>query len=102
MGKGSLIKIGLWSRLLEDFKLLYSLLKDYWKGGYRDVSFWSILVFVAGILYVIFPIDILPDFIPLIGQIDDAMILICCIWFLEKDLLKYKEWKIRNIEPPEK
>ena len=96
MGKGSLIKIGLWTRLLEDFKLLYSLLKDYWKGRYRDVSFWSILVFVAGIIYVLSPFDILPDFIPFIGQIDDALILIFCIFFLEKDLHKYREWKIRN------
>ena len=96
MGKGSLIKIGLWARLLEDFKLLYWLLKDYWKGEYRDISVWSILVFAAGIIYVLSPFDILPDFIPLVGQVDDAMVLIFCIFFLEKDLHKYREWKIRN------
>ena len=32
MGKGSVLNIGLWSRLIGNFKLLYSLIKDYWKG----------------------------------------------------------------------
>ena len=91
MGKGSVLNVGLWSRLIGNFKLLYSLIKDYWKGEYRDVSPWSILVFFAAIIYVISPIDIIPDFLPLVGQIDDALILILCMYFLEKDLHKYKE-----------
>ena len=91
MGKGSILNIGLWGRLIGNFKLLYSLIKDYWKGEYREVSPWSILVFIAGIVYVVSPIDIIPDFLPLVGQIDDALILILCMYSLEKDLHKYKE-----------
>jgi len=98
MGKGSLLNVGLLSRLIGNFKLLYSLIKDYWKGKYREVSPWSILVFIAGIVYVISPIDIIPDFLPLVGQIDDALILILCMYFLEKDLQKYKEWKTKNTD----
>ena len=96
MGKGSLLRIGLWSRLIGDFRLLHALIKDYWKGEYREVSLWSILVFVLGIIYVLIPIDLSPDFFPLIGQIDDALILLLCIYFLERDLHKYKEWKINK------
>ena len=96
MGKGSILNIGLWSRLIGNFKLLYSLIKDYWKGEYRDVSPWSILVFLAGIIYVISPIDIIPDFLPLVGQIDDAIIVVLCMYFLEKDLHKYKKWKLSS------
>ena len=90
------IRISLWRRLIEDFKLLFSLIKDYWKGVYRDVSIWSILIFFLAIAYIICPIDILSDVIPVIGQIDDAAVLLLSLYFLEKDLYKYKEWKIRN------
>lgn len=91
-----LIRTSLWRRLIEDFKLLFSLLKDYWKGVYRDVSIWSILIFFLAIAYIIYPIDILPDVIPVLGQIDDSAVLLLCLYFLEKDLYKYKEWKIVN------
>ena len=88
------IRAGLWHRLISDFKLLFSLIKDYWKGVYRDVSIWSILAFSAVIIYIISPIDIIPDFILGFGQIDDAAVLLLCLYFLEKDLYKYKEWKV--------
>jgi len=93
MQRNNLVKLGLWRRLLEDFRLLGALIKDYWKGEYRDVSLGSIAVFVLSIIYVLSPIDILSDFIPLLGQIDDAFILLFCIYLLEKDLKKYQNWK---------
>jgi uncharacterized membrane protein YkvA (DUF1232 family) len=35
----------------------------------------------------------LPDYIIGLGQIDDAVIFGLSLYFLEKDLRKYKEWK---------
>jgi len=93
MPKFGLVKISLWGRLIQDFKLLYALIKDYWKGEYREVSLWSIIVFFFAIVYIISPVDVLPDFIPGTGQIDDVTVLLVCLYFLEKDLYRYKEWK---------
>jgi uncharacterized membrane protein YkvA (DUF1232 family) len=88
-------RVNLWKRLINDFKLLFPLIKDYWKGSYRDVSIWSILVFSLAIFYILSPIDVIPDAILGFGQIDDAAVLLLCLYFLEKDLYKYKEWKER-------
>ena len=96
--QNKLVKFSLWGRLINDFKLLFSLIKDYWKGVYRDVSIWSILVSSLTIIYILSPIDIIPDFILGIGQIDDAAVLLLCVYFLEKDLYKYQEWKNRHSE----
>jgi uncharacterized membrane protein YkvA (DUF1232 family) len=93
MAKRSVVKIGLWARLFRNARLLLSLLKDYWKGRYRGVSITSIVVFVLGILYVISPIDFIPDTFLGLGQIDDAAVLTFCLLMLEKDLLKYQRWK---------
>ena len=89
-----LMRIGFWGRLIQDFRLLYALIKDYWRGEYREVSIWSIIVFVFGIAYVLSPIDLIPDFVPFMGQIDDAAILIICMYLLERDLYKYRDWKM--------
>lgn len=85
-------------RIFQDLRLLFSLMRDYWNGDYRDVSIWSILVFAIAILYILSPIDIFPDFNLGIGQIDDAVVLLLCLHFLEKDLYKYRDWKRQNIK----
>ncbi len=96
MSKNSIIRFGLLARLFQDLKLLIPLIKDYWKGTYRDLSVKSIVIFVVALAYIISPIDLIPDYIVGLGQIDDAVILGLSLYFLEKDLRKYKEWKDRN------
>ena len=90
------MRLGFLARLFQDLKLLIPLIKDYWKGTYRDVSLKSIVIFVVALAYIISPIDLIPDYILGLGQIDDAVILGLSLYFLEKDLRKYKEWKERN------
>lgn len=92
----NIIKFGLLARLFQNLKLLLHLVKDYWKGAYRDVSAKSMVIFWAAILYIISPIDLIPDYIIGLGQIDDIAILSLSLYFLEKDLLKYKGWKDRQ------
>jgi uncharacterized membrane protein YkvA (DUF1232 family) len=96
MSKSSIIRFGLLTRLFQDLRLLIPLIKDYWKGTYRDVSIKSIVIFVVALAYIISPIDLIPDYIIGLGQIDDAVILGLSLYFLEKDLRKYKVWKDSN------
>lgn len=85
-------------RYAKDLLLLVSLVKDYYQGHYRDIPYKTISAAVVGLLYVINPIDIIPDFIPFIGQVDDALVLGFCLKLIEKDLLKYKKWKNKQSE----
>ena len=93
MPKNNIIRFGLLGRLFQNLKLLFPLVWDFWKGTYRDVSIKSIVIFLLGLAYIISPIDLIPDYIIGLGQIDDAAILGLSLYFLEKDLLKYSEWK---------
>ena len=83
-------------RFIADLKLLFSLIGDYVKGQYRAIPFWSIAAIVAALLYVLSPIDLIPDFIPVIGYVDDAMVVAACLAMVEQDLHAYKEWKIKQ------
>jgi uncharacterized membrane protein YkvA (DUF1232 family) len=80
-------------RLIEDSLLLIGLIIDFIRGRYRQVPVRSIVVFVFVLVYVLSPFDMIPDYLPGYGQIDDVIVALFCLYFLEKDLLAYKEWK---------
>ena len=80
-------------QFFDDFKLLFSVVKDYWKGGYRTIPYWSIAAIVATLLYVLNPFDLIPDFIPLVGQLDDVLVVTVCLAMIRQDLHQYKKWK---------
>jgi uncharacterized membrane protein YkvA (DUF1232 family) len=80
-------------RFVADFKLLFSIIQDYIKGEYREIPYWSIAAIVAALLYVLNPFDLIPDFIPGVGYVDDALVVAVCLAMVEQDLHDYKEWK---------
>ncbi len=80
-------------RYLDDAKILFSLLKDYANGTYREVPFNVIAAIGGALLYVLSPIDLIPDFIPIIGYLDDAAVIAFCLNLIEKDLISYNIWK---------
>lgn len=76
-----------------DFVDLFSLLKDWYRGHYKDVP-WLVISSVGGaLLYVLSPIDLIPDFIPLIGYLDDAAVFAALLKYVRMDLKKYRAWK---------
>ncbi|SNT70157.1 Uncharacterized membrane protein YkvA, DUF1232 family [Psychrobacter sp. LV10R520-6] len=83
-------------RFTTDVVLFLSLVKDYSQGNYRKVPYKTISAVVVGLLYILNPIDIIPDFIPVVGYIDDALIIAFCLKMVEKDLKKYETWKKRQ------
>ncbi|BBO80631.1 YkvA family protein [Desulfosarcina ovata] len=89
-------------RLAEDLRLLISLTGDFVKGRYRSVSPLSGMVFILAIAYLLIPTDLISDFIPGLGQLDDAAVFLACLYYLEKDLYRYRAWKEtgQRPEPP--
>ena len=72
---------------------MFAMLKDYKNGNYREVPWHTIGSIALVLLYVLNPLDIIPDFIPGFGYIDDAGVFALSLKLLKKDFDHYLEWQ---------
>lgn len=82
--------------LREEFKLLpvfISMVRSYWKRDYTRVPRRTILAIVSALVYFLSPIDVIPDWIPLLGQLDDALVIATCWKLVNDDIDDYRQWK---------
>ncbi|WP_085536403.1 YkvA family protein [Massilibacteroides vaginae] len=77
----------------DDFKVLFSMISDYYHGRYREVPWYVITAAGAALLYILSPMDLIIDFIPIGGYIDDAAVFLFCLNQIKGEIEKYKLWK---------
>ncbi len=82
------------SKYAELGKILMGMLKDVKNGVYPNIPWFTIATIVLAMLYILNPMDIIPDFIPGLGFIDDVAILGIGVGWVETDLHRYLDWKI--------
>ena len=87
---------GLLQKYSELAKVMYGMLKDYRKGVYSKVPWFTIATIAFAFLYILNPLDIVPDFIPGLGYIDDLAVLTFGLRFIETDLHNYLDWKLEH------
>lgn len=79
-----------------DLAVLLSLIRAYIKKQYTDVSPSTIMLAVAGLIYVVTPVDLIPDYILGPGLLDDAAVIGIVLQAIQMDLNKYKKWQEAN------
>ena len=71
---------------------LIRMVKAAKKGDYKmDVK--SILIPSITIIYILSPLDLIPDWIPVVGALDDFGLLALTIPFIMKELDKFIAWE---------
>lgn len=77
----------------ENFQLMWSLLHDYWAGNYKAIP-WKLIASTGfAVTYLVSPLDIIPDFLPIMGFVDDATVFALVVSSFQSELTAYKEWK---------
>ncbi|MGF1636428.1 MAG: YkvA family protein [Cyclobacteriaceae bacterium] len=69
------------------------MIRAYIKGHYRDIPWKSMLLITAALLYFLTPFDIIPDFIPVIGLVDDVSIVLWVFKSLNDDISKFLNYE---------
>ncbi len=77
----------------EDIKTLCSMLTDWARGNYKHISKRTAIIVGVCIGYVISPIDLIPDFIPVAGKIDDISVILFMLKAVKRELGFYRIWQ---------
>lgn len=96
--KGFFRHISVLQKYWKDVCEVFSLLKDWMAGRYPIIPWTVVATLVGALLYVLSPLDLIPDFIPVVGFTDDAGVFAMALSFAGSDLEKYREWKRQRAE----
>jgi uncharacterized membrane protein YkvA (DUF1232 family) len=76
-----------------DARSLVRMVRAAATGGYRRLPRRSLVAVVAALLYFLDPLDAIPDFIPVVGLVDDAAVLAWVASRVRRDLDEFLAWE---------
>ena len=86
------------AKYCNDLCEIFELLRDRVAGVYKETPWKTIAALTGALIYVLSPIDLILDFIPFIGFLDDAVVIGLAIKLAQPDLEKYRAWKANRKE----
>ncbi len=78
-----------------DIASLVSLVRSYIKKEYTEIPLGMIISIVSTFIYIVSPLDLIPDAIPIIGHVDDLFLLGFVLKLIRSDIIDYKKWRVR-------
>ena len=86
------------AKYFNDLCEIFELLRDRITGAYKETPWRTIAALTGALIYVLSPIDLILDFIPGIGFLDDALVIGLAIKLAQPDLEKYRTWKASRMD----
>lgn len=79
----------LWPYLLAMLRLI----RAFCTGKYKQIAWESLISIIVAVAYFASPLDLIPDFLPGIGYLDDAMIVRFVFRSVRTELERFMEWE---------
>lgn len=77
----------------DKFKTLLRLIRAIYKKEYTDFPWGSLVKATATIIYLVSPLDLIPDFLPFLGMMDDFALISWTIGSLNDDIVAFENWE---------
>ena len=97
VGKINIIPRGPFTDTWPYLMSMIRMIREYDRGEYRDISSPKLLIIVAAIIYFVSPFDVIPDWIPVLGHIDDAFVVGLALKSVRGDLDTFMAWETSRI-----
>jgi len=75
------------------FQAMLRLIRAYSRGEYRDIADSTLVVIIAAIVYVVNPLDVIPDALPALGYLDDATVIALAVRRARQTLDDFMSWE---------
>ncbi|WP_027966268.1 YkvA family protein [Halomonas halocynthiae] len=82
----------LFARMWRALRLFGPMLADVLRGRYRPVPWAAILWMTGAGIYLLSPLDVIPDFLLIIGLLDDVVIVGWMLTQVDKNIAAYRLW----------
>lgn len=69
------------------------MVRAYMSGEYREIPWKNLLLITAGLVYFVTPLDLIPDFIPITGFLDDLTVLMWVFNSVRDSIEAFEEWE---------
>ena len=81
------------AKLNDSLRLFIRIINAYTSKEYTYIPWKTICLIVAGLIYFIYPVDLIPDFIPVSGLIDDIALIAWIYESIQDDIENFLEWE---------
>lgn len=80
-------------RVMRALRLFVPMTRDVLQGRYRPVPWRAFALMALALAYLVMPFDLVPDFLLLVGLLDDAIIVGWLLSRIDHDLAAYRHWR---------
>lgn len=87
------------ARMRRALKLFWPMAVDVARGRYRPIPWSAVLWMLAAVVYLLSPLDLIPDFLLVIGLVDDVIVVGWMLTRVDQGLEDYRLWREADITP---
>ena len=77
---------------------MVSMVKSYATKEYAAVSPKVVATIVSAFLYLVKRKDLIPDNLPILGQLDDIAVVVLALNFVQPEINAFREWKAAQVK----
>jgi uncharacterized membrane protein YkvA (DUF1232 family) len=97
VGKVNIIPRGPFGEAWPYLLAMIRVVRDYQRAEYRDMAAPKMLNIVATLIYFVSPFDVIPDWLPVLGHIDDSFVVTLALKSIRADLDAFMAWETSRI-----
>lgn len=81
------------AQVKDDLLALIRLVRAWAQREYRQIPVKTLLSVVGTVIYFLSPIDAIPDFVPVVGYLDDIAVISAVVRSVRSDLDRFRTWE---------